>query len=169
MPFGKNNKGIIIKESLSQAIGALAASTGIRITPQIGVEEDFRILKSEINAFIKGINSNNDGNRLLLGIADGELSLAEIEEAIELNGPKDRNDRVADEQATRPAWIIGRFRQDGVATVAYLDRKFKQPWTFSDTEGWAFFIYNMDGSTAIDNTNTPTLYLRAKHYGVWVQ
>ncbi len=93
MGFGKDGKGVIIREGRAQAIGALAAATGFLIATKLATLERFRMLKSEVFASIIGL-TGGEGTGLVFGLADGDLTLAEIEEAIELGGPLGPNDIV---------------------------------------------------------------------------
>ncbi len=107
----------------------------------------------------------------MLGICNGELSVAEIAEALTVDGPGDRNDRVNQEQAERAVWIIGTPDATGGGTQFNLKGQngstiieWKKRWTFSDPEGWDFFIFNL--GTAL--TTGGNANLLATNYGVWV-
>ncbi len=170
MGFGKNNTGVIIRETDSLAlttIGALAAKLFAGLT----ITEDFRSMKVELSAHVDGLTSG-EGAGLTLGIANGELSLTEVGECLNADGPLDRNDRATQERAERfcksfavvglegtgPARrFIGR---DGGAWLTV-----KPNWTFSNPEGWSWFIFNNDPSAL---TTGATVSLQATHYGVWL-
>ncbi len=166
--------GVIIREDLTQALGALANNTAIAFSNGLKdtMEEDFRILKSEIWAHIDLLTAGQ-GEGLLLGIANGELSVAEIAETLNLDGPVDRNDRVAQEQATRWVKILGTYdMRDITAVSGKLRDKYggfmiesKDRWTYSNPEGWQFFIFN-DGIALATGANVRMV---VTHYGVWVQ
>ncbi len=170
MGFGKNKTGQIIREDNAIALGALGAKAMVTF-PAITVTEDFKLLKSEIFCILDDADIDN-GAGLILGIADGELTTAEIVEALSLNGPLDRNDRLNKEQATRPVWPITGLKP---GTDTHPVMRFGpengqivhkgKPWTFSSPEGWKFWIYNQ-GNTAIVTGSTARLI--ATHYGVWV-
>ncbi len=171
MGFGKQGTGVMIRENNEIALGTLASNTGI-LMPAIAITEDFRILKSEIFAWVDKLTAN-DADGLFLGIADAEMSLAEVEQAFELNGPLDRNDRLAQEQATRPVWILSRAETDAASLNAAFHGDnggpmitWKKRWTFSSPEGWNFFAYN-DSADAIGTTGAIVKVI-ATHYGVWV-
>ncbi len=93
MGFGKDGKGIIIREARSQALGALAQQGAVIIGTNLGTLERFRIIKEELWAAITGLTTG-EGTGLLIGIADGDYSLAEIEAALESSGPAGPNDTV---------------------------------------------------------------------------
>ncbi len=171
MGFGKDGSGAIIKERTSVALATLAQNVAIKNDgAPVVLEDDFRILKSEVYAQVGGLAAN-EGTRLFLGIADDELTVAEIAEAINLSGPVDRNDNVNTERAERPVWLISaidgaaaqtehRFRgRDGGPMIEW-----KKRWTFSNPEGWIFFVWN-EGAAL---TTGSTVRLVATHYGVWL-
>ncbi len=172
MGFGKDGKGAIIRETITDgALGALAGQDAVKFQGPV-LQEDFRILKSEIYALVNVLTAN-EGLSMLFGIANGELSAAEIEECIEAQGPLDRNDRVAIERAERWVKVLGVTNDQGVSTTTELFYDMhsgapmltsKDRWTYSDPEGWTYWIYNRGGSL----TTGSTLQLVATHYGVWV-
>ncbi len=171
MGFGKDGTGVMIRENNSLALGALAAADLISF-PAIAVTEDFRMLKSESIAFVAGLTAG-EGIGLIFGLADGELSDAEIEEALEVNGPLDRNDRLNYERATRPVWPLSTFQivdggglaQQFIGSNGGPFVEWKKRWTFSSPEGFKFWIYN-DAGTPL--TTGATARVLATHYGVWV-
>ncbi len=172
MGFGKDGKGVIIRENLNQALGTLAGSTGLLVSATATMGEDFRILKSEIIASVEGLTALE--GVLELHLVNGELSLVEVEENLELTGVSDRNDRVANERAMRFVHYIGSFidyaglgqarpivGHEGQAGMAII----KPRWTFSDPEAWDYAVYNRSAGAL---TSGATLRLLAKHFGVWV-
>ncbi len=173
MGFGKDGKGQMIRENLSQALGALGAATGILVGATATMGEDFRILRSDIKAFIEGFTAL-EGGAMELWMVNGELSLSEIEEVLELTGVSDRNDRIATERAERFVKYIGSFPDltggISVRLISGMEGRFgsatiKPRWTFSNPEAWDYVVYNRSG-TAIQTGATARLF--AEHYGVWV-
>ncbi len=170
MGFGKQNTGIIMREHDSIALGALDHGV-VKVLAGLALTEDFRMLKSEIHALVVGL-STNEGTGLLLGITNGELTEAEIAACINLSGPLDRNDRGAAEVAERFVKLFAGTsgNRGGGVDLQFVDREggprmeIKPRWTFSDPEGWAFFVYN--NGTIL--TTGATIHLVATHYGVWV-
>ena len=170
MGFGKSGTGVIIRETDSLAlttIGSLVA----KIFSGLVLQEDFRMMKSELVAHITGLASG-EGDGLILGICNGELSATEVGEALNADGPLDRNDRALQERAERfvkPVAMVG-GEQTGPARVFLNEHGgpmivAKPNWTFSNPEGWSWFIFNND-ITAL--TTGSTVSLQATHYGVWV-
>ncbi len=171
MGFGKGGNGAIIKERTSVALGTLGQNVVIKIDgAPVTLTEDFRLLKSEIFAEIIAL-TGGEGASLIFGIADDELSVAEIAEAINLSGPVDRNDNLSNERAMRPVWLISALDELGGATVGRFHgssggpmMEWKKRWTFSNPEGWIFFLFN-EGAAL---TTGATIRVVATHYGVWL-
>ncbi len=162
MGFVKDGTGVIIREDRAVTTGTLAVNTAILASAQITLGEDFRMLKSEFSFQVS--NSVADES-VLIGIANGDLTIAEIAECLEVNGPTDRNDRVAVERSERAVWPIvnignaSRIANDG------LPIEIKLRWTFSNPEGWVFFAYNQSDATL---GTSMIVTIIAKHFGVWV-
>lgn len=171
MGFGKDNKGVILKEQTQLALLALASNEVILMPSEIALEEDFRILKAEVIAHVTGLTSD-EGDGLVLGMANGGLTSAAIEASIEAQGPKGRDDRIIQEAAERqehrlgvletqsPGQIKGNFL--GKEGGPIMTDKFR--WTYSNPDGWTFYIYNNGGLL----TTGATVKLIATYYGVWV-
>ncbi len=171
MGFGKDGKGVIIVENRSQALGALATQTGIIIGTKLATLERFRMLKSEISFNISEV-TGDEGVSLNLYLADGDLTLAEIEEAIEADGPLGPNDQIVSDQAMRPVFKVPvtffMAGSDPIATgainSAHLHAVLNPRWTFARTKSWNWMIYNT--GTAITTGSTGRVH--AKNFGVWV-
>ncbi len=171
MGFGKNNTGVIIRETATIALGTLAQNASIPFGSAIqnALEEDFRMLKSEVFCVVDGLTSG-EGDGLCLTLVNGELSSAEIAECLLADGPKDRNDRVAVEKAERFVKVIGMINADGTAGMMLGNPGggphiiVKPQWTFSDPEGWAWTIFNLGSALQTGSTAK----LTATSYGVWV-
>ncbi len=170
MGFGKDNKGVIIRETDSLALTTIGALTA-KIFSGLVPTEDFRDMKVEVCAHVDGLTSG-EGSGLLLGIANGELSATEIGECINADGPLDRNDRATQERAERFCKIFAAVGTEGVGPARrFLGRngntllEVKPNWTFSNPEGWSWFIFNNDPSAL---TTGSTVSLQATHYGVWL-
>ncbi len=169
MGFGKDGKGIIIKESKVQALGALAAGSGVLIDTKLALLERFRMLRTELYASVTTLTTG-EGTGLLIGLADGDLTLAEIEVAIELEGPLGPNDIVSANAAERPVWWMGAVdRETGTEALFENDEGghmmvLKPRWTFARTKSWQFFVYNI-GKVL---TTGAFVNIRVKSFGVWV-
>ncbi len=170
MGFGKQGTGTIIRENVTTALGALAAQAAIDLTGEF-LTEDFRDLKATGVVTVTGLTAG-EGKGLQLYMTNGELTAAEMEEAVELNGPADRNDRLSQERAERWVRLVGTVsRMDPADTEAVFMNPegghilvVKPRWTFSNPEGWGWVIYN-DGATL---TTGASGLVKMTHYGVWV-
>ncbi len=174
MGFGKDNKGAIIRENTTIALSTLAANTAIKVDgAALTLVDDFRMMKSLIFSNVTGL-TGGEGEGLLLGLANGELSVAEIVECINASGPLNTNDRLRQERAERAVWLIGAYESNN-ADATGTEGTFrgdnggpmivhKLPWTFANPEGWDFFIINT-GSTLQTGAS---VRVTATHYGVWV-
>lgn len=177
--FGKDGKGVIVRHASSTTIGALTSVTAIKQGTPLLLDKDFRIMKSEIHISIWDIP---DSRPLLCGIADNELTVAEIAEVIANIGPRDPGDRDEIEISERPVWVLGWMDAGagGVGTHDAADdgqvsRTFvhKIPWTFyaaipdgSGTErGWTIWYYNPSGVALASGRGCVEIIT---HYGVWV-
>ncbi len=171
MGFGKNNTGAIIRSQEGVALGTLGDVTAIKMASEVSLEEDFRLLKMEILGRVGGLTSG-EGVGLCLGIANGELSVAEIGEALLVDGPSDRNDRLKQERAER---FVKLFASTGQGQVD-IARNFigeggsplivvKPRWTFSNPEGWDLFVWNHGGSALQTGA---VVDLTIVFYGVWL-
>ncbi len=173
MGFGKDGRGVIIRENVTITLGALGATTGILSTGGSRVsdnlQEDFRLLKSEL--LISKQDQTTDEGSLFLYLVNGELTLAEAETPIEsIAGPLDRNDRINQEQAERYIKPIGQLMASTDITTsggpAFMPPiEVKPRWTFSNPEGWDWMIYN---ASAAPLTAGTVVKIHVVHYGVWV-
>lgn len=162
----------IIREEFSFTLGALAAGDLVGSAGAIGTNlaEDFRITKSEI--FVNPEFTADGEGAVLFGLADGDLSDAEIEECLEADGPQDSNDRIGKEKAERPVYPILMFptQQAASGVPKHTDGKpveWKKRWTFQNGKGWRWWAYNLDQSAAL--TTGSLIRVFATHYGVWVR
>ncbi len=174
MGFGKDGKGVIVHEDITITLGALAAQ-GATLVNAISMDNDFRILKSEIVATIAGLTSG-EGNGLLLVMTEGLLTVAQVEGNLELNGPVAPRDTTAMEIASRWVRTIGTTIGTEVSTEHSFTNseggallKVTPRWTFqrrrTATEGgWNWVVYN-NGKIL---TTGAACQLKATHYGVWV-
>ncbi len=169
MGFGKDGKGTIIREGLSQTLGTLDQQVGIIVGTKLATLERFRIIKTEVIASVTGLTTG-EGTGLNLFLADGAFNAAEIEAAIEANGPLGPNETSVEEVADRyTKWFGTVDRETGTEAVFensmgghLMENTIR--WTFSRTKSWVFFVYNLGNQL----TTGSNILLRAKHFGVWV-
>ncbi len=171
MGFGKQGTGQIIREKISNAaLGALAGEDVVKIASDVTLVDDFRILKSEIIAVILGLTTS-EGTGLILGMANGELSAAEVEECLEIDGPVNPNDRERTEKAMRNCKNIAFAVPGNLNTEMVFENDeggrlitMKHRWTYNNPEGWDYYVYNIGAAL----TTGATVQLVATHFGVWV-
>lgn len=161
--FGKDGKGQILysvgrgsTSAQSLAAGSVATFGGQAPT------EDIRILRMD-GHIVAEVCSSDDV--IIVGLADGELTDAEIEECLEAQAV-DANDNVALERSHRPVWVLGRLQPTNEGTVQALDFAWDKRWTFSDGEGWTLWAYNL-GATALAAGVLMDYFV--KFFGVWVK
>ncbi len=172
MGFGKGGTGVIITDTDTMAIGTLANNASVKQDNPLVMGADFRLLKVDFHACWTGTAGEGDGFQLY--IVDNELSVAEVAECITAAGPTDRNDRVAQERATRPVFHVGTFSDANPSSITLpvkgqdgqeglISKTIR--WTFSDPEGWSYALFN---NTGVVPTTGGFIRLISKFYGVWV-
>ncbi len=171
MGFGKDGRGQILYDKIEITLGALAADDVISNTGRSASwTEDFRIFKSEY--YLNYTPADNSEGPILVGIADGALSAAEIEEALE-SSPAEANDAPAIEFAQRAVWPLEIFNISGFAGTAevsnegFLTAKGEKNlrWTFSDQDGYVAWALNLSDSVL---TTGGKVFMFLKNFGMWV-
>ncbi len=170
MGFGKDGKGVIMRESRQQAIGTLAAQTALIIGTNLPTLERYRMIKAELIASITQVATGELGS-VYIGLADGDYTVAEIEAAIEASGPLGPNDQIAEELSERFVMILGHTPSNaGNTPLAFVNEtgggvmKETIRWTFARTKSWNWFVYNFGEAP----TTGSTVQIRVKSFGVWV-
>ncbi len=171
MGFGKDGKGEIITDFDVVTLGTLADNTALKQDNPLVIGDDFRVIKLELAADWRAV-ATGDGP-VALYFADDEMSTAEIQEAVDANGPLNRNDRERMEQATRPVFLLGIFPEfktghptllhGAEGQVGTINKTIR--WTFSNPEGWTIVAINRTGGAL---TTGGIISLSAKFFGVWV-
>ncbi len=174
MGFGKDGKGVIIREDSTQNLDTLAAQTGIIMTggSEVGANlvNRFRIIKTRVMASIGGATFSSGDGPIEIYLVDGDLSLAEFEESITGAGPLGPNDRISAERSERFSMLMGSiaFIPQNTGPGAMLNQGIPIEkvirWTFAPLKGWNWIAFNR-GSPL---TTGSTLAVTAKHFGVWV-
>ncbi len=165
-----DSKMAIIKEQTTITLGALS---GQDLAAQAGpvLAKGFRIIKTVWSATVIGLTTT-EGLGLVLGIANNDLTAAQIEESIEAAGPLFRGDRNLEEFAERFTKQLGMVQDSGGPTEKpVIGPKGGSPseavlrWSFPlGTSGWKWWAYNL--GTGL--TTGATLRILATHYGVWL-
>ncbi len=167
----KKSTMVIIKETQTTALGALAAGAAVAVVGP-AITDDYRIIKTEVHAQIEGLTAG-EGNGLIFGIANGDLSASQIAESLVTDGPVNASDRDKAEEAGRfTRMLSGSALMPDANTIRDFPNDHGGPiiektirWTFSKGVGWDWWVFNNDGSAL---TTGATLRLVATHYGVWV-
>ncbi len=163
MGFGKDGKGAILYDKVTIVLGALAAQDVISTASDYtALEQDFRILKSEI---WMDYGTQAVGDNILVGIAGGNVSAAAVESALE-SRPLESNSLLTEEsmRAVFPLQIMGENSAGSGILQAQLEKNLR--WTFRQEDGWNWWAFNLDDSVAITTGGEVTIF--AKHFGVWV-
>ncbi len=109
-----------------------------------------------------GLSPLADGDGpLLFGLADGELSLAEIEQYIEAAVTDARN-APNTEQVARPVQVLGALGKDK-ATIYLQGDRIRLP-TFREDKGFSWWIYNL----GIAMTTGSIVENRGRFFGRWL-
>lgn len=174
MGFGKDGKGVILHElEVTTSLGTLASLAALKLAGP-SMDHKFRILRTDVGCYIIDAGSTKDVTGLWFGIANGDLTAAEIGEAL-TSVPTGPNDAIGNERAQRNVKLLGILDVRG-APVAGTSFMFVGPegsplmvnkhrWTYHETEMWDWFIFNNTGS---DMTTGALATLTATHFGVWV-
>ncbi len=169
MGFGKDGKGVLIRDENLITLGTLGTKTAIKQGTPLPITQDFRMLKQRHWWSLLGATFVDDDGPLLLGIVNDKLTVAQISEAIDAGGPLDRSDRVPEERAMRSVHLFEempiKFSQaeDGHPTEGFIEDKYR--WTYSAQDGWAIFAFNMGGGAL---TTGGIIRLTSMYFGVWV-
>ncbi len=172
MGFGKDGKGVIIRESRTQALGTLAQDVGIIVGTKIATLERFRMLKSICYAGLTGLTAT-EGQQLMLYLADGNFTIGEINACINNQGPFGPNDEVEEELSERMVVLVGAVSGVDIGGVqAHIhDMNTNAPvcvakprWTFARTKSWNWVIFNRGAAL----TTGSSARILAKNFGVWV-
>ncbi len=166
-----SDKGVIINEIQSVALGTLANETVLKLSSITLKTANFRMMKTLAEAFVVGLTAG-EGTGLLLGLANDKLTVAEIAEALKEDGPVDRGETPERDIVARAVFILSMLPEGEVNTASIFHNKnggpqleHKMPWTWIAVEGWTWFVFNNSNSAF---TTGATVKLHAKHFGMWV-
>jgi len=168
MSFGKDGKGVIIRQLGLITLGALGSQVVIKESTPVPITDDFRMLKNMAFIRLAGATSVEGDGPIVVGICNNDLSVTAIKEALEAAGPLSRNDRDKDEAASRVVFpiVMLEFSPQIEADQAVFDpTEFTKAWTYSKGIGWSWFAYNL-GAGAL--TTGATIRILNTSFGVWV-
>ncbi len=166
----KKDTGSVL-EVRSFTIATLAARTGLVSSGPV-VTRGGRNLSVTISGGIEGGTAGDPA--LVFGIMDGDLSLAELEAFLELNGPLSPALRAESEIATRGKFIrtLGTLSVNSSNSKSIVDMinrslsglKFSESGEGANA-GWDWWIYNSSPTTAM--TTGGIFGFQARHFVEW--
>ncbi len=159
------SKGTYIKGNidLEASLGSLAATTVIAVPTQDTVSERARVTSIDCIYALSDFTPVADVGPLVVGVAHGDYSQAEIEEFLELATGWDVADLVSREISSRLIRRIGVFEEVSDATsITTLNDgkpiKTRLNWPLNSGQGLDFWVYN-SGSANVSGT-TPDLMVK---------
>ncbi len=162
----------IIKDNTIVTLGALS---GQAVAAQAGpvLKQGYRIVKTIWSAVAIGLTAA-EATGLILGLANNDLTAAQIKESLEAGGPLNRGDRDLEEKANRFTKQMGMME---TPLVAATESRFKGPEGGSPTESkimWSFPLGNAGFKWWIYNLGTglttgASVRVLATHMGVWLE
>jgi len=172
MGFGKDGQGQILYDSVHVTLGAVTTKDVVTMTSPYATNtiEDFRMLRMD---YWMGILPHPDilvlTGPVVIGVAAGNLTAAEIEEALEAV-PLDQSSTLL-EHSNRAVWPLEVFMladTDAPANTQMTVAKgtFNPRWTFANPHAWKWWIYNSGIVTLVAGINVDIV---AKCFGMWVQ
>ncbi len=157
-----------VRENTSWSLGALVANTAVKVAGPTMIQGGF-ITTSEIATHITSLTAG-EGESLFLGIADKQLSDAEIKESLEAGGPTFKKQDPQADHANRRVRILGQVGMIQSAIVPTNTQighwlgKLETRISFSeDNADWSWFVWNL-GSTM---TTGSTMRVLATHNIRW--
>lgn len=162
--FGKDGKGVIIRERREITVTSLGARTAIFAgTTLIPLTGGFRMIKIEGSVFWRNPTA---GEMFVIGIASLDLTVQQIEDGLENNGPAQRGDIDEEVNSMRPIYTLGHLQAQTETGHLSFDFEKTIRWTFNEGIGYAMFAYNPN--TVAVSGNGSTVHVLSKAFGVWV-
>ncbi len=166
MGFGKDGKGVIVRMNEVQALGATLAAVTAILAKNFAFTEDFRAISVNLDMTLDNLTQQEGPISVWMG--NGNMSLAEVAQAITVQGPLGPNAQTENEQAMRPLYRLGMFSNEqgaGGMQSIHIERNIR--WTFSNPDGISFWAFNNDSANAL-STTSPVLTICGEIFGVWV-
>ncbi len=164
--FAKTKNSAIITMLDAITLLTLADATALKQDAPLAITQDFRLLALDLSATWTG-STLGDGP-VHYGIANDNLTVAEIRDAINADGPLGPGDATLSERAERGVFVLGTMfnGQASQGNTNFSMKRHKIRWTFySGDGGFSFFAFNASGGAL---TTGGIIRLLAKLYGVWV-
>ncbi len=137
----------------TQALGALANADLIS-GELVGVaDEEYRALSLKLVWAIKGATAGE--GPVVVGVAHGDYTSAEIEEWLEATGAMSRGDMIAGEQADRRIRRVGVFGNEGVSETLNDGKPMttRLNWHIPEGKTISVWAYNQSGATLTTGQN----------------
>lgn len=173
MGFGKDGKGVIIRETALITLLTLGDVTALKGTQAVAITDDFRIIKTEVRAFLTSISAG-EGFGFSLYLVNDDLTAQQISNAIVNDGPINSSDRDKIEASNRFLKLFGMSdttMQAAGTVIPFKGRENQEMlsetvrWSFNKGVGWNWAIFNNSGSAL---TTGGLVKIIATHYGVWI-
>ncbi len=166
----KNVTGSVIEQP-STTLGTLAAKTGI-LTAGPAVTRGGKMLSSSIQGSLFGGTSGDPS--VQWGVANGDITLAELEAFLELDGPKSPAEISEGEIASRGRYIrtLGVLSPDPANrhVMIDIDNESLKGLKFSESgepavPGWNWWFYNQHPSAAM--TTGGVVIMQCRNFVEW--
>ncbi len=172
MGFGKDHMGALLRQNLTVGLGTLDVGVALFVTTKPAILKDFRMLKWRGHVTVRGLAAGQ-GQNMALYIADGDLSLSEVQAALDSNAPLGPNDGVGAGVAERFVRLVGTSRgvSSGSVNVTFSGEngsqliEFSPRWTFATTKSWNLVVVN----EGIQLTTGGVIEARGTAFGVWLR
>ncbi len=155
---------VVIKQQNSVALSTLATDTVVKVDGLV-LAQDFHHVSSDIIATLRGMTANE--GPIDYGIAQSELSVAQIQEALDAS-PTSQNDVTAIERTRRRVRQMGVFERSSEEDQQTNNGRFKRQKLFiripAGQEMPALWVRNRSGATL---TTGGVANFQQKNYGYW--
>lgn len=168
--MAKARKVAVLRSNENIALVTLANNTALTLGSGITITQNLFLTALECLGQVDGLTAG-EGAGLMLGIANRDLSVSEIAEALVVDGPLDLNDKVKAERASRFVKLFGALGTVGGTGIAFrgenggLLMKCNPKWLFTAaSNGFQMFIWN----NGVALTTGATARIQNVFYGSWV-
>ena len=152
-----HNKLDIVNTGFGQPLGTLAAQTAIQLGTVPAITQNFQPALYQGSVGLQGRTAGDAP--LMLVVADGGLTLAEVQEALTAE-PLHSRDQPALDQARRPVRRLATLGDD--PSVVHVNEGNRLP-LFRENIGWEFYAFN--AGTALTTGSTMSGQLAT--FGRW--
>ncbi len=170
--MAKKEGPAIIRETVLITLGSLADVTAIKGVQATAITDDFRIIKTEFQAFATAVTTQEFFG-MSLHLVNDDLTAVQIANAIITDGPTNKSDRDKVEAANRFLKLMATSDTPerantvqgmrGPGNAEFISHTVR--WSFNKGVGWNWAIFNDSGSQL---TTGGLVKIKATHYGVWI-